>query len=45
MVEPWLRLRGFMTNGHLLFVLLLGLLCRWFRDIDSALTCLQNMVA
>ncbi len=45
MVEPWLRLRGFMTNGHLLFVLLLGLLCRWFRDIDSALTCLQNMIA
>ena len=45
MVEPWLRLRGFMSNGHLLFVLLLGFICRWFRDIDSTLTCLPNMIA
>lgn len=44
MVEPWLRLRGFMSNGHLLFVLLLEFICRWFRDIDSALICLPSII-
>jgi len=41
-VEPWLRLRGFMLNGHLLFVLLFGLVCRWFDDIDLVLSCLPD---
>ncbi len=45
MVEPWLRLRGFMSNGHLLLVLLLGLVCRWFHDIDSVLSYLPDGIA
>ena len=44
-VEPWLRLRGFLLNGHLLFVLLFGLVCRWFCDIDLVLSYLPDGIA
>jgi len=42
MVEPWLRLRGFARNGHLLLVFLLGFVYCWLQDIDAVLSCLPD---
>lgn len=42
MVEPWLRLRGFVQRGHLLFVFLLGFVYCWLHDIDAVLSCLPD---
>lgn len=41
-VEPWLRLRGFMSSGHLLVFLLIGLVFRFWQDIDAVLSCLPD---
>lgn len=44
-VEPWLRLRGFMLNSHLLYVLIFGLVCRWSCFTDSILSYLPDGVS
>lgn len=45
MVEPWLRLRGFVQRGHLLIVFLLGFICCWVQNIDPVLSCLPDGTA